>query len=52
LDVHDPEPFDATHPMLGLPNAHLAPHLASRTDTAMEAMSWVVRDVWEAIRPG
>ena len=52
LDVHDPEPFDASNPLLGLPNAHLAPHLASRTDAAMEAMSWVVRDVWDAIRPG
>lgn len=51
LDVHDPEPFDASNPLLGLPNAHLAPHLASRTDAAMEAMSWVVRDVWHAIRP-
>ena len=49
LDVHDPEPFDASNPLLGLPNAHLAPHLASRTDAAMEAMSWVVRDVWDAI---
>ena len=52
LDVHEPEPFDASNPLLGLPNAHLAPHLASRTDAAMEAMSWVVRDVWDAIRPG
>jgi phosphoglycerate dehydrogenase-like enzyme len=52
LDVHDPEPFDASNPLLGLPNAHLAPHLASRTDAAMEAMSWVVRDVWDAVGPG
>lgn len=51
LDVHDPEPFDASNPLLGLPNAHLAPHLASRTDAAMEAMSWVVRDVVAALRP-
>lgn len=51
LDVHEPEPIDATNPLLGLPNAHLAPHLASRTDAAMEAMSWVVRDVWDAIKP-
>lgn len=49
LDVHEPEPIDAANPLLGLPNAHLAPHLASRTDAAMEAMSWVVRDVWQAI---
>jgi D-3-phosphoglycerate dehydrogenase len=26
-------------------NAHLAPHLASRTLTAMANMSWVVKDV-------
>ena len=45
LDVHEPEPFDASSPLLGLANAHLAPHLASRTMTAMENMSWVVRDV-------
>jgi len=45
LDVHEPEPFNASYPLLGLPNAHLAPHLASRTMTAMDNMSWVVRDV-------
>ncbi len=45
LDVHDPEPFASDHPLLGLPNAYLAPHLASRTETAMTNMSWVVRDV-------
>ena len=50
LDVHEPEPFGADHPLLGLPNAHLAPHLASRTRTAMERMSWVVRDVVAVLR--
>jgi phosphoglycerate dehydrogenase-like enzyme len=45
LDVHEPEPFAKDHPLLGLTNAHLAPHLASRTRTAMDRMSWVVRDV-------
>ena len=49
LDVHDPEPFTAENPLLGLPNAHLAPHLASRTMSAMDAMSWVVKDVWRVI---
>jgi phosphoglycerate dehydrogenase-like enzyme len=44
LDVHEPEPFTADHPLLGLRNAHLAPHLASRTRSAMDRMSWVVRD--------
>lgn len=45
LDVHEPEPFDAAYPLLGLANARLYPHLASRTETAMNNMSWVVRDV-------
>ena len=45
LDVHDPEPFTDANPLIPLPNAHLAPHLASRTMTAMDNMSWVVKDV-------
>jgi phosphoglycerate dehydrogenase-like enzyme len=45
LDVHEPEPFAADYPLLGLPNVKLFPHLASRTETAMNNMSWVVRDV-------
>ena len=45
LDVHEPEPFDDAYPLLGLPNASLYPHLASRTRAALVAMSWVVRDV-------
>jgi D-3-phosphoglycerate dehydrogenase len=52
LDVHDPEPVAPDNPLLGLPNARLAPHLASRTDAAMEAMSWVVRDLWNALQRG
>lgn len=46
LDVHEPEPFDATYPLLEIKNVHLAPHLASGTSTAKRNMSWVVRDVW------
>ena len=45
LDVHEPEPPDEGHPLYGLPNVRLLPHLASRTDRALESMSWVVRDV-------
>jgi phosphoglycerate dehydrogenase-like enzyme len=45
LDVHDPEPPAEDHPMYGLGNAILLPHLASRTDTALRNMSWVVKDV-------
>ena len=50
LDVHSPEPFVAGNPLIALPNAHLAPHLASRTVTAMNNMSWVVRDVAEVLQ--
>lgn len=45
LDVHDPEPPPLSYPLYGLPNAKLLAHLASRTDMALENMSWVVRDV-------
>jgi phosphoglycerate dehydrogenase-like enzyme len=49
LDVHDPEPVGADNPLLAVPNATLLPHAASRTQTAQRAMSWVVRDVAEAL---
>jgi len=45
LDVHEPEPFDSDYPLLGISNARLYPHLASRTEAAMLNMSWVVKDV-------
>jgi phosphoglycerate dehydrogenase-like enzyme len=48
LDVHDPEPPAGPgegDPLFDLPNVRLLPHLASRTDTALSNMSWVVRDV-------
>jgi phosphoglycerate dehydrogenase-like enzyme len=49
LDVHDPEPIPATYPLLDLPNAHLSPHIAAGTKTAHANMSWVVRDLWNAL---
>ena len=45
LDVHEPEPIPPDYPLLGLSNAVLYPHLASRTRAAQINMSWVVRDV-------
>lgn len=47
LDVHEPEPPPADYPLWGLPNLIFAPHLAARTQGAMDAMSWVARDVVE-----
>ena len=49
LDVHDPEPPDEDCPLFGLPNVRLLPHLASRTDVAMQNMSWVVKDVMRVL---
>ena len=49
LDVHDPEPIDASSPLLGLPNVRLLPHLGAATATAHRNMSWVVRDVMRVL---
>ena len=49
LDVYAPEPPPAGFPLLGFDNVILTPHMASRTGTAMENMSWVVRDVVEVL---
>lgn len=49
LDVYAPEPPAADFPLLGLNNVLLTPHIAARTQTAMENMSWVVRDVMEVL---
>jgi phosphoglycerate dehydrogenase-like enzyme len=45
IDVFDPEPPPADYPLLGFDNVLLTPHMAARTHTAVENMSWVVRDV-------
>jgi D-3-phosphoglycerate dehydrogenase len=47
LDVHDPEPPPADYPLWGVSNLIFAPHLAARTQGAMDRMSWVGREVVE-----
>jgi phosphoglycerate dehydrogenase-like enzyme len=49
LDVHAPEPPGPDYPLWGLPNVRLLPHLAARTHTALQNMSWVVRDVYRVL---
>lgn len=49
IDVYWPEPPPADFPLLGFDNVLLTPHLAARTNTALENMSWVVKDVWKVL---
>jgi phosphoglycerate dehydrogenase-like enzyme len=49
IDVFHPEPPSPDFPLLGLDNVLLTPHLAARTYTAIENMSWVVRGVVEVL---
>jgi D-3-phosphoglycerate dehydrogenase len=52
IDVFDPEPPGADYPLLGFDNVLLTPHMAARTHTAIENMSWVVRDVVAVLNGG
>ena len=45
LDVHDPEPFSDSYPLLCNSNARLTPHIGAATATAHRNMSSVVEDV-------
>jgi D-3-phosphoglycerate dehydrogenase len=47
--VFDPEPPKTDFPLLGFDNVLLSPHMAARTHTAVENMSWVVRDVIDVL---
>lgn len=50
IDVHDPEPPPPDYPLWDCPNLIFAPHLAARTQGAMDRMSWVARDVVEYLQ--
>jgi len=44
LDVTDPEPMSPDHPLLTLPNAVIAPHIASATTRSRNAMAEIAAD--------
>ena len=44
LDVTDPEPMSPDHPLLTLPNAVIAPHIASATTRTRNAMAEIAAD--------
>lgn len=49
LDVHEPEPIAPDNPLLGVPNAHLMPHIGAATAKAHRNMSGVVEDLWRVL---
>ena len=44
LDVTDPEPLAADHPLIGLSNAVIAPHIASATVASRDGMAEIAAD--------
>jgi glyoxylate reductase len=55
LDVTDPEPLPADHPLVHLPNCIVVPHIASATFTTRDAMATLaaqnVIDVLNGTKP-
>ncbi|MBI4717296.1 MAG: hypothetical protein HY763_05790 [Planctomycetes bacterium] len=45
LDVFDPEPITADHPLMSAPNTIFTPHVGARTVRALAAMNEVAEDV-------
>ena len=44
LDVVDPEPLPALHPLWRMPNVIITPHVAGRSDQALQRMFLIVRE--------
>ena len=52
LDVYDPEPPEASNPLLGMPNVVVTPHIASNTLEGIARMSNAVVDQIELLLRG
>ncbi len=50
FDVHQPEPFDESYPLLSCDNVKLTSHIAGRSRVGMIRMSDVVRDVYAVLK--
>jgi D-3-phosphoglycerate dehydrogenase / 2-oxoglutarate reductase len=52
IDVFDPEPLPPDHPLFGLPNVVLSPHVAGVTEDSMRGMPLTIADVIETVVRG
>ena len=52
LDVVDPEPLPAGHPLYGLPGVLLTPHVGGRTNAMQPRMGKLLRHQIECLRTG
>jgi glyoxylate reductase len=51
LDVTDPEPLPRDHPLLGLDNVTIAPHLGSATEQTRQKMAEIsVENLFRGLR--
>jgi D-3-phosphoglycerate dehydrogenase / 2-oxoglutarate reductase len=52
IDVFEAEPPPAIHPLYGLPNVTLSPHVAGVTEASMKGMAFAVADVIDTVVAG